>query len=399
MLDARGHRGLNRRSVLGSVVLDRRLDRGLVARRDVVHGTDLVGPRQRLLDDVDDPTPEVRGGAGNLCQPLALLERFGSSDLGAQARGDVTCVDEAGGAAIEVQAPGRNLDMHDFPALSPVPPESPRLLTVTRAREHREEGRHVLHRPQVLDRHAEEFGAAVAVVGHRGVVHRQVAERLPIVDEQGIHDAVEQVLIPVLAPPQRCLVHPPLGQIAHNFHKAPRPAVAVAQSRDDTVAPEERPVLAAAPGVERLLRCQRRLQFFPGGASGDVLCAEQDAVLLADGFLHGVAMEARRAFIPGLDETVWVQRVDGVVRHGRDQELEARLQPRALSPLESPSTANPALASSPSSQRAGNARAAEPVLDRCMPLPVASDPPRRKRARRPTMRRFVTDVRSRAHCS
>src|SRR5450759_3511310 len=58
-----------------------------------------------------------------------------------------------------------------------------------------EQSRHILGRPNVLDRHGQELVAAVSVGADRGVVHGQEPQRLDIEDPHGLGVHLEQVAV------------------------------------------------------------------------------------------------------------------------------------------------------------------------------------------------------------
>ena len=193
--------------VLGRVVRETLVQRRLVPGWFIVDGADFVGPRDPPGPQVQRPAADPGDATGDAQQGVALGGLGGDAPL----LGDVAGLDHARRTTAVVQAVGGHFHLEDGPVLRAVPPHAAVLHRHPGAGQHLAQRRDVFRGPDVLDRHAEELGATVAVLLHRGVVDGQVAERLAVVDEQRVGNGVEQAPVALLAVEQRVLGLAALG--------------------------------------------------------------------------------------------------------------------------------------------------------------------------------------------
>ena len=118
---------------------------------------------------------------------------LGELRLQAPPLGDVEGGDQAGLVPQEADVVGGYLDLQERPVVAPQPPQAGRPEGVARLGDVRLQGRHILGRANVAQRHRQELFTRVAVRRDRGIVDRQVAQRLHVEDPHRNGVAVEEV--------------------------------------------------------------------------------------------------------------------------------------------------------------------------------------------------------------
>jgi hypothetical protein len=111
-------------------------------------------------------------------------------------------------AAAEIELVRSDLDQHLAAIAPPVAPDARRIdprspLVAGDRGERVEQARNLLRRPDVLDRHGEEFLAAITVTADRRVVHVEEGERIEVEDPHRLRVGGEHPAVASLALLQR----------------------------------------------------------------------------------------------------------------------------------------------------------------------------------------------------
>ncbi len=131
---------------------------------------------------------------------------------------------------------------------------------------------------------------------------------------------------PHLAQAQRLLILFFLRDVARDFDETPQLPLLVANSRDDQVRPEPRAVLAYAPAFLLVAPGPARLsQHFRRMAPGHVLRRIKTGKMFPDNLAGLVTLDPLGPCIPADDDSLRVQRKQGVILHRIDHEAKLLL--------------------------------------------------------------------------
>jgi hypothetical protein len=158
----------------------------------------VAGDPQEGLVDVFDVSLDV-GDDDALRTLLDGQRQFAQLLLGTDALRDIAGQYDHGHAASEVDAVRTGFGDDFGSVLASVAP-GPRALGGTRRPGNfRDQLRHFLRRADILDRHAQEFVTAIAVVGHRRIVDVKKGQRFPVINPHRVWVGLEHVAIARIA--------------------------------------------------------------------------------------------------------------------------------------------------------------------------------------------------------
>ena len=148
-------------------------------------------------------------------------------------------MNEARRPTIHLEGRRRDFDVEDRAASGLVSPHTPRLAADPRVREHLAQRRHIFDGADLIDRHRQEFVAAVAVQFDGSVVDVEESQRLSVIDKERVGDAVEQLLVALLTAAQCSTGDLLLAEVAHDLDEALQTIVGIAQPGGHAVAQKQ----------------------------------------------------------------------------------------------------------------------------------------------------------------